>query len=1838
MPAVERTIGSGLPGMSDAAAVRPPLKADPVAPAFAMLAAAALAIALLPVIAAVPATIVLGTGGLALLQRSATGRWPTISAGSLDVVAMLLFGLARRDAFRIWQIPSAWFDVMRLTATGAALMVVFYCLAAAAMLLRARRHIAGKEVVGLLLLPLLFNLLLLLGSDVLMNRLGFWLTAEAAIDDRLRGVIGRAVVLIGFVELLILALRGLVAGRLPRDARLHLLLVGMAIHAAITPLIADVTQGTAAIGAVGQILLAVATAALAQSGLWALTFVVTGLAIDALSNRPPTFAVAWRHWRSGLVKGAIYGGVFIGLLLVAALMLRTPFLVAALLAVPALTGIVGGALLFPLAATVVASADGTAPFFGRLADAYRQPRGYARGAVVGLGVALAFVLGLPEAEGGSRFLVMAGVGALAYGGVDFALDLAERAAGRRPVRETWRVYVLGLGLGAFVGGSLGWYFDGPQVGVVVAKFWAYATLVAEKPTPFMVYPLFNKFGAMDLGQSGGGVRLFFNESLSGVINWGIAAPLFSINYFVLAALLSRSLSPLKQLISAQGFISLVEQTVRVLRWGLWMAPVINSFLRQSPDPSWYNQDGLVRTVAASGAQATLPPDSFRTWSLSIFTGLLAYDWLRIAIWFDHMGLRVATLVNLTFLGGDKLDEAAARFVGHSARTRVVPVGIRRFATWAPLLIPFYIPHGPDWDTAWTGAEQIRAQNPPMTMAVDSIVAVYGLAAVALCMVALAVGARWDRRRPPASQETQALPDGLARTPSRFALSNGFAGSVLMPDGRGWLSVEGSTRNGHALDITKQVTDPMQLRGPFLYLRDADAGLWSAGFEPMRTVGPDYTADQPTPNCARIRHTYAGIAVEVETRLAEEEPIEFQTLVLRNTGTRPRRLRLVSFRELGAHEPGGYMRDPDFAALHVQTWFVAGLQGVFARNRLLRQSGRMSPELMFHAVRLAPEARLVGYEDSRTRFAGHHGLRDPHGVKEGRARSVEDQGSLYTFDPAASLTVAVELPPGGRCELVFVSGWGRDEAAAVALVASHIGAAAGVADAVAPVWDRVRAIEPLPLLPASTWPFAFTPAGDALHLTFATPRPWAHVLANANGFGTVVSNEGEIHSFNGNARQNALTPFRFEPVPTTNPGQLVYVVDLDTGAIDTPGFLPFRDSAVPCSINYALGSATFIKTRPETELSLTVFVLPDGPADMRILTIRNRTARDRRFRVVPYFDMALAESAEDSVGKLVAERDETTEALLFHNPTNDFQQGWAFVTTSLTAAVSETVRNRFLGGAGRDLADPFMVAKGVPETSRDDDGRRVAAFSGVVDVPANGESDVVIVLGQTATRLEAVTMAAGLRDPATARSSLAATQAWWAERLNDIQVETNDPGFDRLVNHWLPYQALASRLWGRNGPNQRGGAYGFRDQLQDVLPFLFFDPNLTRRQIVFHAGAQFTEGDVFKWWHIAPDGRSGLGQRTRASDPHLWLPYVLTRYVEATGDTSVLDERAAFIEGPPVPDGVVDLLIAARQSLEVGDVYDHCRRAIDYALARFGPHGLPLVGTGDWNDGIDAAGSKGRGESLWLSFFLHDVLRRFTPLVAEREGEAAATAMGRRADALRDAIATAWTGDHFVFDYTDDGRILDHPSIMTAAWPALSGAVAPERALQALDHGLAALGKPDRILLLTPPFDERSDPYPGRIADYPPGVRENGGQYSHGASWTVDAFVELARAASERGDAALAATLRERAFEAWRAISPLGKTEGDALAVYGLSPAQQPADIYDGEGYAGRGGWSWYTGSAARMLSAAYAVIGLTMRDGHVEVPDNLFEPRGALQIRRLTVKRRTWRHPDDEEPLREAAQ
>ena len=1806
--------------MTQPVARRPLARARPAAGAALVAVAIYVAVAAWqPLIAAVA-----GAGGLALLRMAFAQRPYSSALIVIDAAAFALFAFDRNDGLGFWQLPGPWIDVFRFNVPSAAIALIIYAGASVMALISGARGLRLIEALSLIAVPFLFNLLLAVGADWHMAEIGGFVTDHAALPFSAQVAIGRALTLWFVGEAMRILITLVNVNRLPRSARRHLVYALSGAAAAASPLVANAAQ------LVTQPFLAIfvssACAALAQAGLWAIVYLLTGICLDWLADRPPRFSLLWSHWRTGFVKGAIYGGLFMGFILIAAFVLRAPGARTILERYALLVGAFGGALTFPLAKTIIGSADGTAPFFGRLKAAYRDPRAPARGVVAGLGLALAYEANLAAYGGGARFLAMFAVGALCYGGVDLGVDALSVFRGERRRLEGWQSYALGLLLGGLVAGALGWYFDSAQLQVVVAKFWAYADvnyrLDGRRLGDFTTYPIVNKYGMINLGEVAGGVRLFWAESMAGVINWSLAAPLFSINYVLLDAALQRSLRPIKNLVSPQGVEGLVEQGVRVLRWGLWMAPIINSFLRQSPDPNWYNQDGAVRTLVATGAQATQDPETFRRFSLALFTGLLAYDWLRILIWFDHMGLRVATLVNLSFLGGDRADEAAARFVGYNGRTRSIPDGIRRFGTWAPLLIPFYIPRGAEWDQAWTGSEALARGAAPMPGPVHTLAYAYGAAALTVFAAgALAAVARSRRRTGARAPWLAGAPLELAQRPDKYVFNNGAVGVEILRDGRGAAFVTGAERGGAPIDFIRRPLDPLQARGHFFYLSEEGEEPWSIGFEPARRAG-DYRIEEPGFNRLAIIHTLNGVEARMEIGPDEGESavLTWRIRVSDKSG-KSRRLRLTSFCEIAGQETEAYARDLDFAGMHVETVFVRPLNAIFARNRLLRSARADRGETSFFAVRPGKGMELVGYEDSRTRFLGEGSLAKPTGCEPWRWRKLDDEGKLWTFDPAASFTLEVNLAPNGAAEAQFVIGRADNAAWASELVARRL---------VKPLLDEpdlrdrfydTRAVEPSHALP-DRWPFSFSPDGKRLDLTHRTPRPWAHVMANELGMSTMASNDGEIFSAFGNARQNGLTAFRFDSATVVQPGQVVYVRDLDTGETDAPGFCPFQREDATHEVAYEPGVATFLKRRGDLSLEYVVFVPPDRPCDIRLLTLRNNGSTTKRLRVVPFFDLALEESPNESVDKI---RDETVgPKLVFQNPRNDFERGFAFAATSMEAPATETVRARFFGGPGRDIHSPAMVETGSADGAARDDGRRVAAFCGQISIPPGGEAKIAIAFGQAPSRAEALSNA--VRTSVTdAEAELAATRASWAERLGKVEVRTNRPDFDRLVNTWLPYQLYASRLWGRVGPNQRGGATGYRDQLQDVLPLILLEPRLARAQIVLHASQQFREGDVLKWWHRAPNGGTGLGQRTKASDPHLWLPYVLARYVRQHIDTSVLDVVTPYLEGEAVPENEETWVVIPRASRETATVYEHARLAIAFTLEHIGENGLPLLRAGDWNDGIDVLGRREMGTSVWMGFFLANVLDGFIPLAQFKGDKGFAARCEKVLEAQRAALEVGWQGDHYALDFADDGQVVSMANAMTTGWAAYSGACEDKRALAAIEGGLKAIERPDRVLLLETPFYEHSQPYPGRIADYPPGVRENGGQYSHGASWIVDGFVRLAERAHSRGEQNLAARLSARAFEIFEKISPLKKTDPERIAVYGLVPTQQPADIYDGWGHGGRGGWSWYTGSAARMLSAAYALLGIVQTDGRVGVRDDLFEPKGELRVELLRIGDKVWR-------------
>lgn len=1736
-----------------------------------------------------------------------------------DMLALALLAVAVAPDLGIWQTPAAWRDLPRLSSLGAACGGLLYLLTVLSGVAR-RRPLAAVTRLLLWFVPFLPGALFVLGATGLMAQLGDWLMPWE-ISPALAAILGRTVLLWTWGALVLTGL-GQALDRRWLDARLYGLLFGSAAGAALTPCLADWggSAWVAELSAPWRLLAVVGAAALAQTGLWAQTYAITGALLDAIGGRRPRLQMVWNHARQGAGKGAVYGAWFFLLVAATALLAASPSVMAMLREHPGLGGAVLGALLFPLLKTIVETFDGSPPLRGRLLASALLPANYLHGLVAGAGVGYAIGLGGYLWDGPTRFGYGALLGVLAYTGVALAMDTWAILRGARGCLQVWRVYLLTALLGGLVGGALAWYFDAVQLVMVSEKLFGYAAVHypgAGRPVAdYVIYPLFSKWGAMNLGAVGGGVRLFYNESLSGVIAWSLAAPLFSINLVLLNALLGRSLAPLRELATGQGLARIAENALRVQRWGLWMAPVIYSFLRMAPDPAWYNQDGAVRTLLALAQSWNLDAQAYRGWSLELFLGLMAYDWLRVLIWFDHMGLRVATLINLSFGAADRLDEKVARWLGHQARARAFPESIRRFATWAPLLLPFYIPRGAEWDYVWQRSAALHAASPGLSPPVLGLVTAYGVAALVIGGgLALAV-ARSARRRP-------------AHPTPRLVLGNGLYTLELGEDGGGFSRVLRPVRGQPEIDISRRRDDPLSARGKTFYAREwlgADMGAeaspaWSLLPQAGRTASHSLTALSPT--TLRCTSEHAGIGAEVEVCVAATDPLEVWRIRLVNRENRPRSIELASFQELVLNQPDVYERRPAWNALFVGTWFVPSLRAILAHSRLAKNGEQATQEVAFHAADAGNDGpvRLVGYQDARARCLEGGALRAPAGLDDSR----RDGGLLYTFDPAASLRVRLELPALGALEVRFADGYARDAQAAARLINHYLPTPMPDLAILAAELAQTRALVDRP------WPEQahFSADGRELAMPACTPRPLHHVLANALGHGAVVSNAGEICAFAGNVQQNALTPFVLDSVPREPPGEVMYVLELATGQCFCPTWTPLRRAGAEHSVTFGLGYARFGCVRRELELELTAFAPPDAPLQLRLLRLRNRGARAASYRVAPYFEVVLAELPRDSRGALLERSDPTLGALYFANPRNDFVPGWAFVATSLDEVRTETLRSRFVGGPGRDLSNPHWVEHGAPNLRQPDDGRRVAAFAGEISLPAGGEITLSVVLGQAATIEEAAGWVRRYRSVDAARQALEETRRDWRDTLSVLRVESNLPEFDRLVNDWLPYQTLSARLWGRTGPQQRGGAFGFRDQLQDALPWLVLKPALARRQILLHAAQQFREGDVFHWWHPIGADQTGFGDRGRASDPHLWLPYVTTRYLRATGDLALLDEPVAFLEGRAIPRGALAISYAPRRARETASLYQHCQRAVALSLARLGRHGLPLIGVGDWNDALDRVGRRGRGESVWLGFFLYDVLRGMVEMAAMRDDEPARTAYAAQAARLAKALDAMWRDGRYVRAITDAGQELLHPNALTAAWPLLSGAVAPERGAAALAADLPHLERADMVLVQDPPFTEQSRPWPGRIADYPPGVRENGGQYSHGSSWLVDALVVGAEQAVADGQTESAAALRAHAFELWWKISPLSKTDPDTWSRYGLSPHQQAADVYSGPGHQGHGGWSWYTGAAARMLVASYALLGLRVQDGELVVADDLLDPRGRLQLRRLTWHGREIAVPKD---------
>ena len=703
---------------------------------------------------------------------------------------------------------------------------------------------------------------------------------------------------------------------------------------------------------------------------------------------------------------------------------------------------------------------------------------------------------------------------------------------------------------------------------------------------------------------------------------------------------------------------------------------------------------------------------------------------------------------------------------------------------------------------------------------------------------------------------------------------------------------------------------------------------------------------------------------------------------------------------------------------------------------------------------------------------------------------------------------------------------------------------------------------------------FTPDGREYVVTLepgqSTPAPWVNVIASPH-IGTVVSESGSAYTWVENAHEFRLTTWHNDPVSDSS-GEALYIRDEETGVFWSPTPLPARGrSGYLC--RHGFGYSVFEHYEAGISSELYTYVAMDAPVKFAVVKLRNHSGRPRRLSLTGYWELVLGEWRHANLMHIVTETDPHSGALFARNPF-----GRASANRVVFAQVSErerTVtgnRTEFIGRNG-SLANPAALSRTRLSGRAGAGLDPCAAIQTSIELADGEECEIVFISGVASNTDEAQHFIRQFGGPAGARQALEAVWEYWNHTLGAVQVETPDPALDVLANGWLVYQTLSSRLWGRSGYYQSGGAYGFRDQLQDTMALIHATPWLAREQLVRCAGRQFLQGDVQHWWH-PPNGQ---GVRTHFSDDYLWLPYAACRYVLTTGDTGVLDETVHFLEGRELNPQEEAYYDQPQRSAEAATLYEHCVRAIKQGL-RLGKHQLPLMGCGDWNDGMNLVGHEGRGESVWLAWFLYENLQLFAGLARDRGDADFAEVCNGQATQLRNNIeSNAWDGAWYRRAWFDNGTPLGSAGneecqidSISQSWAVISGGGDPVRAQQALEAVDKRLVRRDAqlIQLLDPPFD-KSDLEPGYIKGYVPGVRENGGQYTHAAIWTAMAFAML-------GD-------RERAWELFAMLNPVNHgSHPEDIERYKVEPYVMCADIYAASPHTGRGGWSWYTGAAGWM--------------------------------------------------------
>ncbi len=696
----------------------------------------------------------------------------------------------------------------------------------------------------------------------------------------------------------------------------------------------------------------------------------------------------------------------------------------------------------------------------------------------------------------------------------------------------------------------------------------------------------------------------------------------------------------------------------------------------------------------------------------------------------------------------------------------------------------------------------------------------------------------------------------------------------------------------------------------------------------------------------------------------------------------------------------------------------------------------------------------------------------------------------------------------------------------------------------------------------------------------TPYPWVNVIANPQ-FGFIVSESGSGSTWAENSGENRLTPWRNDPV-TDMPGEAIYIRDEETGQVWSPTPMPAGADTAHV-IRHGAGYSIFESQSYGLNQNLRLFAAPDAPVKIVQLSLQNLWDRPRRVTVTYYAEWVLGTTRDTHQTHIMPEFDPDNNALLATNRFNsEFRERVAFLAANKKPHSVTTDRTEFLGRMGSMRAPAALSRIGL-ESKVNAGLDPCAVIQLHVDLAPGAMEEVFFLIGEGKDRAESLNLIGLIQESAQVEAIWLAVHKQWDDILNTITVETPDPAMDLMLNRWLLYQTLSCRMWGRTALYQSSGAFGFRDQLQDVLALLHTRADITRAQILEAARHQFDAGDVLHWWN-PPAGR---GVRTRFSDDLLWLPYVTAEYVSATGDISILNEQIPFLKGEVLRPDEMERYTQFETTKENFSLYEHCRRALEKGTTK-GMHDLPLMGGGDWNDGMNRVGMNGRGESIWLGWFLHATLKRFATLAISMKNDPALyiEQAGKLSQALE---AHAWDGEWYLRAFYDDGSKLgSHENnecqidSIAQSWAILSGGANPERATQAMESVDSRLVKKSEqmILLFTPPFD-KSARDPGYIKGYLPGVRENGGQYTHAAIWTAWAFAKLGQ-----GD---------RAEELFRMLNPLSHADTpEKVTRYKVEPYVIAADVYSVSPHTGRGGWTWYTGSSGWMYRLGIeAILGIT---------------------------------------------